>query len=86
MSVESNQCNVHASQLLHRVWEIIQEGTARRIRIRDAKGATYLEIPLTVGLVGMVIAPVLAAVGTLAVMASQFTIEVERWHEEGETA
>ena len=61
-----------------KVREIIHEGNVRRIIIKDARGATYLEIPLAIGVVGVLIAPVLAAVGALAAVASSFTIDVER--------
>ena len=55
----------------------------RKIIIKDDKGGTYLEIPLTFGVVGALLAPVLAAVGALAALASNFTLEVVR-KESGE--
>jgi hypothetical protein len=79
MSFDSNeQCKVRAEELSRKVREIIHEGNVRRIIIKDANGATYLEVPLAVGVIGVLIAPVLAAVGALAAVASSFTIEVER--------
>jgi hypothetical protein len=79
MSIETNsQCHVKAEELSRRIKEIIHEGNVRRIIIKDAKGATYLEIPLAIGVVGVLIAPVLAAAAALAAVASSFTIEVER--------
>jgi hypothetical protein len=85
MSFESNeQCKVRAEDLSRKIREIIREGNVRRIVIKDAKGATYLEVPLAVGVVGVLIAPVLAAVGALAAVASSFTIEVERRQPAGE--
>lgn len=86
MSFESNdRCKVRAEELSRKVREIIHEGNVRRIIIKDARGATYLEIPLAIGVVGVLIAPVLAAVGALAAVASSFTIDVER-RQPGEEA
>jgi len=49
-----------------------------RIIIKDATGKVYLEIPVTIGVIGVVIAPILAAVGALAAWAADFTVEVIR--------
>jgi hypothetical protein len=85
MSFDSNeQCKVRAEDLSRKIREIIHEGNVRRIVIKDANGATYLEVPLAVGVVGVLIAPVLAAAGALAAVASSFTIEVERRQPAGE--
>jgi hypothetical protein len=65
------------SQLLKRVRELVEEGNVRRIVIKQ-HDRTLIELPLTVGVVGVLIAPVLAAVGALAALLSDCTIEVER--------
>ena len=70
------EVKVRGEDLLKKVKELIHEGNLRRIIIKDEKGNTYLEVPLTVGVVGAVIAPVFAAIGALAALASSFTIEV----------
>ena len=70
------EVKVKGEDLLKKVKELIHEGNLRRIIIKDEKGNTYLEVPLTVGVVGAVIAPVFAAIGALAALASSFTIEV----------
>ncbi len=70
------EVKVEGEDLLKKVKELIHEGNLRRIIIKDEKGNTYLEVPLTVGVVGAVIAPVFAAIGALAALASSFTIEV----------
>jgi hypothetical protein len=72
----AREFKVKGEELLKKVKDLVHEGTIRRIIIKDEKGATFLEIPLTFGVVGVVIAPVLAAVGALAAMASNFTVEV----------
>ncbi len=58
--------------------ELIHEGNYRRIIIRNDRGHTVLEIPLTIGLVGALLMPVWAAIGAMAAMATGFTIIVER--------
>jgi hypothetical protein len=69
---------VKGEELLKKVKDLVHEGNIRRLIIKDDKGNTFMEIPLTFGVVGVVLAPVLAAVGALAAMASNFTIEVVR--------
>lgn len=69
---------VSGEELLAKVKEIIREGNVRRLIIKDKDGKTLVEIPLTVGVVGIVLAPVLAAVGAIAALVSECTILVER--------
>lgn len=69
---------VNGEDLLKKVKEIIREGNARRLIIKDKDGKTLIEIPLTVGVVGIAIAPVLAAVGAIAALVTECTILVER--------
>jgi hypothetical protein len=70
--------SVNGEELLRKIREIIHEGNVRKIIIRDDKGATYLEVPLAVGVVGALLLPVWAALGALAAVASHFTIEIVR--------
>lgn len=69
---------VEGEALLSKVKEILHEGNVRRIIIKDEKGATYIEIPMTVGVVGVLLLPVWAAIGALAALAANFTIVVEK--------
>lgn len=69
---------VNGEQLLGKVKEIIKEGNVRRITIRDKEGKTLVEFPVTVGVIGAVFAPVLAAVGAIAALVAECTIVVER--------
>ena len=69
---------VKAEELLAKIKELIHEGNVRRIIIKNEQGVTYLEIPVTVGLIGALVAPIFAAIGALAALAANFTIEVER--------
>jgi hypothetical protein len=66
------------SELAETVKNLIHEGNVRRIVIKDQRGNTFIEIPVTVAAIGAVFAPVLAAVGAIAAMASHFTIVVEK--------
>jgi hypothetical protein len=69
---------VSGDELLSKVKEIIKEGNATRIIIKNEKDETILEFPLTVGAIGVVLAPIFAAVGTLAALATHCTIVVEK--------
>lgn len=68
-------------EILNKVKEVIHQGNARRIILKDEQGKTFLEIPLTVGVVGAIVAPILAAVGAIAALASNLTIIVVKTDE-----
>lgn len=68
-------------QLLGKVKELIAEGNVRRITITDKTGKELVSFPLTIGVVGAVLAPVLAAIGALAALIGECTIAVEREDE-----
>jgi len=68
---------VQSGQLVDRVKELIEEGNVRRIVIKQGDH-TVAEFPLTVGVVGAVIAPVLAGIGAIAALLTDCKIEVER--------
>lgn len=70
--------NVNGDNLLKKVKELIREGNVRKITIKDKKGKVLIVFPLTVGVVGAVLAPVLAAVGAIAALIGECTISVER--------
>jgi hypothetical protein len=73
---------VTGEELLKKVKELIHEGNIRRMIIKNEKGVTFLEIPVTVGVIGAVLLPIFAAVGALAALAANFTIEVIKKEEE----
>jgi hypothetical protein len=75
---------VTGDEILAKVKEIIKEGNARRIIIKNDKDETIIEFPLTIGAIGVVLAPVFAAVGTLAALATSCTIIVEKKNNEEE--
>jgi hypothetical protein len=68
----------HGEQLVARVRALIREGNVRRISIRNDEGRTLIEIPLTIGVVGALFAPAWAALGAVAALVSDCSIEVDR--------
>lgn len=75
---EWEEFQVSADDLVGRVKELIREGNIRRVVVRNEAGETLLEIPVTVGVIGILFAPYLAALGAIAAMATRCTIAVER--------
>ncbi|SRR3989344_7115911 len=69
---------VSGDQLLAKVKELIHSGNIREIMISDKSGKTLIVLPLTLGVVGVVLAPMLAAVGALAALVTECTITVKR--------
>lgn len=69
---------VKGEELLTKVKQLIKEGNIRKITIKDKNGKTLIVLPLTIGVVGAVLAPVLAAVGAIAALVTECTISVER--------
>jgi Domain of unknown function (DUF4342) len=69
---------INGESLLKKVKELINEGNIRKITIHDKSGKELMSFPLTVGVVGAVFAPVLAAVGAVAALIGECTITVER--------
>jgi len=69
---------VHSKDLADQIRKLIHEGNVRRIIVRDEHGHTFMEIPLTVATIGVIAAPVLAAVGAIAGLVAKFEIVVER--------
>ncbi|HEY5461718.1 MAG TPA: DUF4342 domain-containing protein [Hanamia sp.] len=73
---------INGEHLLQKVKELIEEGNVRRITITDKYGKELMTFPLTIGVVGAVVAPVLAAVGALAALIGECSITVEREEKE----
>lgn len=69
---------VSGDEILSKIKEIIKEGNARRIIIKNEKDEIIMEFPLTVGAIGIVLAPIFAAVGALTALATKCTIIVEK--------
>jgi hypothetical protein len=69
---------VNGENLIKKVKELIEEGNIRKITITEKSGKELMSFPLTVGVVGAVLVPVLAAVGAIAALIGECTITVER--------
>ena len=70
--------SVSTDNLIEKVKELLHEGNVTRVIIKDEKGKVLLEIPATIGVVGVLIAPWLAALGVIAALATNCNIVVER--------
>ena len=73
---------VSGDEILTKIKEIIKEGNARRIIIKNDKDETIMEFPVTIGAIGAVLAPMFAAVGVIAALATDCTIIVEKREEQ----
>jgi hypothetical protein len=69
---------VNGDEILSKIKEIIKEGNARKIIIRNDKDEMIMEFTLTIGAIGLALAPIFAAVGALTALASNCTIVVEK--------
>ena len=78
MATTKEEFKVSGEELLKKVKQLIAEGNVRRIIIKNKDGRTVVELPLTVGVVGALLAPPLAAVGAIAALVTECTIVVER--------
>jgi hypothetical protein len=76
--VTREEFNVSGSNLVDRVNELLHEGNVTRIIVKDEKGKQLLEIPATVGVLGVIVAPWLAALGVIAALVTNCRIVVER--------
>jgi hypothetical protein len=69
---------INGENLLKKIKEIIAEGNIRKISIHDKEGKEIMNFPLTVGVVGALVAPALAAIGAVAALVGECTITVEK--------
>lgn len=75
---KTEEFKVSGEELMAKIKAIIREGNARKITIKDKEGKEILSFPLTVGVVGIALAPIFAAVATIAALATECTIIIER--------
>jgi Domain of unknown function (DUF4342) len=81
-TTSTEKIDVRGGHLAAKVKELVHEGNVRRVIIKDSDDKTVLEMPVTVGVVGFLAAPTMAAIGALAALAADYSIEVEREHPE----
>jgi hypothetical protein len=74
----TEEFRVNGEELLGKIKSLVHEGNIRRIIIKNKEGTTVLEIPLTFGVMGALLAPSLAAVGAIAALLTEATVVVEK--------
>ena len=74
----TEEFEVKSEEILKTIKELVREGNIRRVVIKNEDGRSLIDIPLTVGVVGALLAPQLAAVGAIAALISHATLVVER--------
>jgi hypothetical protein len=74
----TEEFRVEGEKLIGKIKELIHEGNIRRVIIKDREGKAVMEIPMTLGVMGVLIAPQLAALGALAALLTEATVVVEK--------
>jgi len=74
----TEEFHINGEELLARIKKLVHEGNIRRIIIKDKDGKTVMEIPMTFGVVGALLAPQLAAIGAIAALITEATVVVEK--------
>lgn len=80
--IRREQHKVTGEKLLQTVKRLVHEGNVRRIIIKDEAEHTIIEVPLTIGVVGALFLPALVAIGAIAALTADFTLEIERVDED----
>ena len=78
----TEEFKIEGEKLLSKIKELIHEGNIRKVIIKDKDGKTLMEIPMTFGVVGVLIAPQLAALGAVAALLTEATVVVETSEQE----
>jgi hypothetical protein len=77
----TEEFRVNGEELLAKIKQLVHEGNVRRVVIKNKEGRTVIEIPMTLGVVGALLAPTLAAVGAIAALLTEATVVVEKSDE-----
>jgi hypothetical protein len=80
-NVKKVSYQIKGDDLVAKVKEVVHEGNIRRITIKNEEGKTLIEFPLTLGVLGALLLPTLAAIGAVAALATNCTLEVEKEEE-----
>jgi len=80
-NVRTEEFQVSGDTLVAKIKELVQEGNIRRVAIKNEEGRTLIEFPLTLGVVGAVLAPQLAAIGAIAALVTRCVVAVEKVEE-----
>jgi len=76
--IKKEEFNISGEDVVKKVKELIKEGNVRRIIIKNEEGKILVEFPLTIGVVGAALLPVLAAIGAIAALVAKCTIVIEK--------
>ena len=79
--VQTEEFKLSGDELVAKVKELVREGNIRRVAIKNEEGRTLIDIPLTMGVVGALVAPQLAALGAIAALVTHGSIVVEKIDE-----
>ena len=74
----TEEFSIKGEDLVAKIKDIIKQGNAKKITIRGKDGNEILSFPVTVGVAGIVLAPVFAAIGAITALATECTIVIER--------
>ena len=77
----TEEVTVSGEKLVSTVKELVHQGNIRRITVKNRSGESLIEIPLTLGVVGILLLPTLAALGAVAALVTECTIIIERCEE-----
>jgi DNA-binding HxlR family transcriptional regulator len=80
-NVRTEEFQISGDMLVAKIKELVQEGNIRRVAIKNEEGRTLIEFPLTLGVVGAVLAPQLAAIGAVAALVTRCVVAVEKVEE-----
>lgn len=74
----TEEFKISGKELVEKIKELIRQGNIRRVIIKNEKGEVVMELPLTIGAVGVLLAPTLAALGAIAALLTNCTVVVEK--------
>ncbi|MBI2330782.1 MAG: DUF4342 domain-containing protein [Chloroflexi bacterium] len=74
----TEEFRVDGEKIVSKIKELLHEGNIRRVIIKDKDGKTLMEIPVTIGVVGVLLAPQLAALGAIAALLTEANVVVEK--------
>ena len=83
-NARTEEFHIDGDTLVAKIKELVQEGNVRRVILKNEEGRTLIELPLTLGVVGAVLAPQLAALGAIAVLVARCTVVVEKVEQPAE--
>ena len=76
--IRTEEFQVSGDMLIAKIKELVHEGNIRHIAIKNEDGKTLIDVPLTLSVVGAILAPQLAAIGAIAALVTHCTIVVEK--------